>query len=352
VSERGIVRSRPALDPESVSAGAAASSARRLAVVALALLAAGTASALASTPAPKLGVASLPQSAFRGKPVSVGFTVRPAGIRCALAVRYADGKLQPGLKPVQALEGLAVWRWTVPEGAALGPARLAASCPNVGRLQRPLTIVGSLVPPKITVEKSGFSVREKGTGGSSLSYGLVLANDSRTVDALDVNVLVNFVMADERLLGSASQRIPVIGAGAAYALGGQVSFPGAAPIARLEVVIRIDGRRPKELVVPAVANVRVVPSAFEPGWVGSVEGEIVNDRKTETLQRTALSLVVLDPAGNVVGGSSGFSAAELPPGTRVFFKVTSGLNAIPLDRAATALVSLLPTWKPTAAGAD
>ena len=54
-----------------------------------------------------------------------------------------------------------------------------------------------------------------------------------------MNVLVNFVMADNRLIGSATSHISDISAGAQHAFGGELTFPSGAPIARLEVVVKI-----------------------------------------------------------------------------------------------------------------
>jgi len=61
--------------------------------------------------------------------------------------------------------------------------------------------------------------------------------------------------------------------------------------------------------------------------------------------------VYKDAAGNVLGGGSGSSyGANLPPSTREVFKLTGGgFRDIPLDRAATTVVSATPTWRPVGA---
>ena len=46
----------------------------------------------------------------------------------------------------------------------------------------------------------------------------------------------------------------------------------------------------------------------------------------------------------MIGGGTGTAFASLPPGAREFFKATSGFDAIPLSRAASAMVSLSPAW--------
>lgn len=58
-----------------------------------------------------------------------------------------------------------------------------------------------------------------------------------------------------------------------------------------------------------------------------------------------LSAVIFDDAGNVIGGGSGFAFQTLPPGARQFIQLSYGLDAIPMIRAASMLVSITSTWK-------
>jgi len=57
-----------------------------------------------------------------------------------------------------------------------------------------------------------------------------------------------------------------------------------------------------------------------------------------------LSAVVFDPAGNIVGGGTGFAFQALPPGARLFLQM-SGFDVIPLEKAASTMVSIAPTWQ-------
>ena len=240
----------------------------------------------------------------QGNELSVTVAVSPAGARCRASVRYKGGKTQ-NLSSVTAAAGHASWKWTVERTTTPGRARVSVSCGAAGRASRTFTVIGAVLPPTIHVVKSGWSVRTTAFGGSSVSYGVILANESAQRDALDVKVLVNFVMSDNRLIGSASTRVSDIAAGTEHALGGELTFPRGAPIARLEVVV--------------VTSLTV--SAVE------------------------LSTVVLDAAGNVLGGGRGFEAATLPPSSRMFFKISMGLRPIPIAKAATALVSVVPTYR-------
>ena len=133
-------------------------------------------------------------------------------------------------------------------------------------------------------------------------------------------------------------------AGSQYALGGDLSFTGAAPVDRLEVVVQVGGRAPHKLTMPGLANIHLEPSPYDPGWLGSVEGELINDHTSLMLQTAQLSAVIFDAAGNVVGGGTGFAFASLPPGARQFIKLDSGFKSVPLTNAVSALVSIQPSW--------
>jgi hypothetical protein len=285
-----------------------------------------------------------PQRASQGKPVTVAVTPNPSTASCSLTVRYADGASQSGLSASRKGKQV-LWKWQVPDLAAPGPASLTASCGTAGSATRRLVVVGTLIPPKIDVVKSGFSVRQKNIG-STVSYGVVLKNQSPNANALKVSVQVNFVMADNHLIGTATQVVPLISAGSVYNLAGYLQFPGAAPVVKLEFVLIVGAREKANGVhVPAVDNVHVVPQQYDPTWTGSVEGELINDEPMMYLRRSSLSAVLFDSAGNVVGGASGAALAVLPPGTRQVFKLTSGADGVPFKKVASVAISSVPTYE-------
>jgi hypothetical protein len=152
-------------------------------------------------------------------------------------------------------------------------------------------------------------------------------------------------MGDNNLLGTDSQHVNGIAAGADYALGRMINFPGGAPITRLEVVIQVETYKAQALHNPTLANIHLLPSQFEPNWLGSIEGELQNTDAALSLQSADLSAVVFDAQGNVLGGGSGFAFQALPAGAREFIKVNFGLDAIPWDKAASTMVSMTSTWK-------
>ena len=281
----------------------------------------------------------------QGNEASLSVSVNPSNARCSLTVRYKSGAKQKGLPSVRASHGRATWTWTVPRLVQPGLARANVTCAGAGRASKTFTVIGQVIPPKIQVVKSGWSVRNYPYGGSGVSYGVILANESKKRDALEVKVLVNFVMPDNRLIGSATVRIGGIQAGQQHATGGELTFPAGAPIARLEIVVEVGRSGPATRAHPGISAARVMPSPHEPQWSGSVEGEVQNDHPSKVMQSVGLSAVVLDAEGNVIGGGFGFGSASLPPAARMFFKISNGMRPIPYAKAATALVSTVPNYR-------
>jgi hypothetical protein len=309
-----------------------------------ALLALATAAQGALGSQPPLRFASAPARPAQGGHVDMTVAVRPASARCALAVRYANGAHQAGLASTQAVAGRATWSWDVPIGAAVGRAQVVAHCAGAGTRKHILLVVGAQTPVRVDVLKQGFSIRVRSYGGSDVSYGVILQNRSTTEDALNVSVLVNMVMTNSKLSGSASTTVQAIAAGATYALGGNLSYEGAAPVERLEVVVTVGKRQPHKLHLPPIANIYLEPSTYDAGWLGAVDGELINDDPHLVLQSAQLSAVVLDSGGNVIGGAVGYGFGPLPPSARVLVKLTAAVSAIPVLKAASAIVSVIPTY--------
>jgi len=289
-----------------------------------------------------VGFVAGPSRVVQGNPVTVAVNVSPAGARCSISVRYRSGAKQKGLKTVAAAGGRASWTWIIPRLVQPGLTRVSVSCNGAGRASRTLMVIGQVLPPKIDVVQTGWSARSFSYGGTGVSWGVILSNASTRQDAVDVTVLCNFVMADNRLIGSASQRIGEIAAGTKHATGGELTFPGGAPIDRLEIVVQIGKGGPATHAKPGISFTRVVPSPYEPQWTGSIEGEVQNDDPAKTVQSFELSGVVFDAEGNILGGGHGFGIATLPPAARVVLKITSGLRPILSAKAASALVSIVP----------
>jgi hypothetical protein len=238
------------------------------------------------------------------------------------------------------------------DDAVAGTAKLKANCTRAGTATRSLSIVGAIVPAKIAVEQTGFSLRPGRSTGAKISFGVILANESPNQDAYDLTVLVNFVDDRNFLWGSKTAKIPAIAAGSRYALGGGISFNSALapPVTKLEVTVQIGGRapaakRPNWLAsIPDLTNTRIFPSR-EPEWVGGVDGEVINDDPKFYLDRTAFSAVVFDSAGAIIGGGTGNSSISMPPGARSVFILSSGFDAIATIRATSSMISAIPTYR-------
>jgi hypothetical protein len=316
----------------------------RLSIVSLvALLAVAATAGAAGGRSSTVTITAAPHRVVQGNRVAFAAYVSPAGTRCSIAVRYAGGSTQRGLGARLARNGSVTWSWTVPRTARPGAASVRISCGSAGSAARRMMVIGQLLPLKIKVVKTGFSIRPLPYAGTRVSYGVILENESKTENADRVSVLVNFVMADNRLIGSTSTNLTQIRADTQHAVGGDVTFPAEAPIARLEVVVQAASRSPRVRRVPAISSVRVVADVYQPAWVGSVEGELANDDTSTTLTSSRLTAVVFDAAGNVLGGGSGYASASLPPGAREFFKIVGG-SAIPIGKAHSALVSVEPLY--------
>jgi hypothetical protein len=281
----------------------------------------------------------VPQKAFVGQPASLSIFVRPASARCAGSLRYADGATQR-LASIAASGGRASWRWRVPPKARVGIATATISCAGAGRIARTFAVTGPpAAPARIVIQKRGFSQRVR-FPSRDVSYGLVLFNPSPDKDALEVSVLVNFIDATNRVVKTETQTLAGVRAESQFFLGGSSSIPDGTPVSSLEVVTRIGSQAQRSLRAPATDDVQVLAALYDPGFVGAVQGQILNDHPTMLLASSQISTVIFDAAGNVLGGGLGFGSSSLPPGVRAYFQANLGVGAIPIDRVATAGVSV------------
>ena len=314
--------------------------ARRIAFFALLVMVSAAASAGAAVDAGgSLRFSFVPQKAFVGQPASISVVVRPSSARCAGSLRYADGATQT-LKSIVARGGRASWRWNVPPRARVGTAKATISCAGAGRIARTFSVSGPpAAPARIVIEKRGFSQRVR-FPSRDVSYGLVLSNPSPDKDALEVTVLVNFVDATNRVVKTETQTLAGVRAESQFFLGGSTTIPDGTPVSSLEVVTRIGSQSQRSLRAPATADVQVLAAIYDPGFVGAVQGQILNDHPTLVLASAQISTVIFDAAGNVLGGGLGFGSSSLLPGVRAYFQANLGVGAIPMDRATTAGVSV------------
>ncbi len=294
-----------------------------------------------------VGFRFLPQKAFQGQPASLSVTARPSGVRCVPTIRYANGATQ-ALKPTIARGNRASWTFKIPAKARIGSASATVKCGRAGKVTRNFAVVGPpAAPARVVVKKSGFSQRVRSIQ-REVSYGIVLSNDSPEKDALGVSVIVNFIDSTNRVVATQSELIAAIGAGTDFYLGGATSIPDSTPVSTLEIVTRIGSQDLATKLSPATSDVLVQQALYDPGWVGAVVGQITNDHPTKLLSSATVFTVVFDASGAVLGGGKGYSSAGgMLPGVRAYFSASSGVSPIPIDRAASAGVTVLAQYEAT-----
>ncbi|MDX6452204.1 MAG: hypothetical protein QOH16_2253 [Gaiellaceae bacterium] len=290
-----------------------------------------------------------PGLVHRGQQTTISVPTGATKSPCVAILRYQDGNVQqaPGKRPRNHRVSFTV---RVPLNAALGAGHWTVLC-GASNTQGSFVIVAaksttSVDLPRVVVDKQGFTQRPDTTGtGSLLSYGVVLKNTSDSKDARNVYVIVNMVAASGNLIGSKSKTVQLVPAGGTFALGDYMNLRTQVLATHLEITIRVGGNEPKQVrPMPDFANVRIFPSLYDPGWVSEVDGEIVNDTTPLTLTTAALSIVVLDASGNPLGGGTGFATAAIPSDSRFVFLAQIGFTSIPLDRAASVVISAEPTY--------
>ena len=293
-----------------------------------------------------VGFRFLPQKTFQGQPASLSVIARPSGVRCVPTIRYADGRLQ-ALKPTVARGNRATWNYKVPANARIGKATATVKCGRAGKITRGFAVVGPpAAPAKVELKKSGFSQRVRPTS-RDVSYGIVLSNASPEKDALEIAVIINFVDASNRVVQTKTDTITAIGAGTDFYLGGGTTIPDGTPVSSLEIVTRVGGQDMAAKLGPPSSDVLVQQARYDPGWVGAVVGQVENDSPNMMLTaHAAISTVIFDASGNVLGGSKGSSNGDLLPGVRAYWSASSGATSVPIDRAASAGVSVLGKYVP------
>ncbi len=305
--------------------------------------------ATATTATASARPAAGPLVVHRGQAVKVAVRT-PSKAYCLAEARYADGSRQDsGLK--RARNGLVSWTLRVPNTAPLGRAdwtvRCGATWERTGRwVVKSVTSKAPAAAPHVMVDRQGFSQRPDRYGpGSSVSYGLLLKNTSQTQDTTNVYLLINFATASGELIGTVTRTVDLIPAGGTVAIGDAMQMRTQAPVSNLEVTIKVNSFEPaKPRILPHFVNVAILQSQNDNGWVGEVDGEIVNDTSPQTLTMAKLSIVLLDATGKIVGGGSAMTFSPLPSGSRMVFLAQTGFSAVPISTAVTAMISVVPTY--------
>lgn len=316
-------------------------------VCSVVLIALAAAAPTAAAPSRAAGIS--PGLVHRGQKTTITVATGTRSAPCVASLRYANRTTQRAASRLPH-GGHVSFVFKVPSTAALGQGGWRVQC-GLGYWTGTFVVVDAQSTtakeaPRVVVGSQGYSQRPDKSGpGSFLSYGLVLRNTSASEDAESVYVIVNMVAADGSLIGSKSQGVPIVPAGGTYALGASMQLRTQAAVTHLEIVVRVGAHEPKQAqTLPDLANLRIEPSLYDPGWVGEIDGEIVNDTTPKTLSSASLSIVVFDAAGNPIGGGTGSLFASVPSGARFVFTAMSGFKSIPLDKAASVAISITPRY--------
>jgi hypothetical protein len=320
----------------------------RVFVTALGIVAAliGGAGAAAGSPAASGGVrfTGLPPKVFEGQRVTITAAIAPTAKRCTLTLNYPGNRTDH--RPV-ATHGKAVWTLRIPN-VSPGTANVTAYCPGAGKATGTVEVQWATEAPKIVVSRRGFTQRVLPIN-SAVSYGLALVNERTRSDAINVSLLVNFVDDQNRVLGTAHIYVTRLPASSTYYVGGQQIISTKTTVSRIEVVINATSAANQLATPPLISDVAITPNSFEP-YVGGVNGQLLNHYPL-AMTSGSIGVVILDSSGSIIGGGAGLAQGPLSLGAREFFSATGTFSALPIGNAASALVSVVPTYPapPTAA---
>jgi len=231
----------------------------------------------------------------------------------------------------------------VPPGARVGlavfapsvaPAAVASAQVSIEPEYDPAAPASSLV----TVLKQGFSEAPSSTT-RELDYGVVLRNLSPDRDVTGLHVTVNAVDAQNVIIRSESTSLTRIAADSTYYFGGWLFHSLSQTTTGMEVFVHAGGSAPKAVVQPVSGNVRLEPVM---GGV-RVLGDITNVASTRLSALSAITAVIFDGSGNVVGGGLALPDDDVAPGAKAGFQVYA--MSVPAARATSAQVSVEPNYR-------
>lgn len=185
---------------------------------------------------------------------------------------------------------------------------------------------------EVVIDKAGFAYKGE---YDEVGYGLVLENTS-SLDAVGVQVSVNFMDKGGTILTTEDSTINVIPAGGTYYLGGQTYTEDGKP-KKMEAFVDIDSSEPAQYALPDVSQVRIVRDDW--GDI-SVKGQVKNNLDDSLSSIATISCVVFDKSGKVVGGGFTFLDSDLKSGRTAGFEVVNGPSVTPSSKADSAKASM------------
>jgi len=307
-----------------------------VAACAAALCVAGAASAHSS----RVTIHGLDKPVYPGQTVQLRVTTSRYGVHCVAVVRYRGGKTQRLGDRLAGATG-AAWSFRI-AAVPVGPARASVDCGEGGRGSVVFKVIAALQTPRIITERTGFSQRVNRDGSTDVCFGLQLRNDRRHVDATHLAVLVNLVDANNRVIATDHLRLTRIPAATSVYIGDQASRLVNIPVARVEVVaVEATSTATQPATPPLISDILV--TAGRDGGVAKVYAQLLNQSNL-TLQGGELGTVLLDAAGNILGGGRGIVHGPVSLGARELSETSGQLSAVVHGSVAQALVSVVPRY--------
>jgi hypothetical protein len=314
-------------------------------ILALAVIvAAASLCASAGAGARGVGFSGLPSQVYEGQTTTFTLDLTSiASVNCTLTIRYTGKRVDRFTHPSRG--GHASWRVRIP-AVTPGPAKLTATCVGVGTATGQVIVEWALQTPQLSVTKRGFIESFDSSSNGVVSYGLAIRNDRVRFDATSVEFLVNLVDGANRVLDTEHVGIVRIPAGVTVYRGALVRLPygQSDPVTRLEIVLVKATSSPRVLSTPVlISDIQMVPTGDKIPGIDSVRGQLLNQSKYH-LQGADLGIIILDAAGNVLGGGTTSGGGPLSQGSREFFSSCCSFGKIPIANAVTVLVSAVPSY--------
>jgi hypothetical protein len=314
---------------------------RYLLLVVAAALVAGLSGTLSGARAAGTGLhfTLLPKAPFEGQKSTIAVAGIPSGTSCTLTVAYTGGRTDPFT--ASAGGKTAIWTFRTP-AVPPGPARVVASCGSVGSLHASMTIRWAVEAPAITITKRGYTQKlDPYGGGSSVGWGAAVRNDRIRSDAAYVTLLINYVDATNKVLGTDFANITRLPAASTFYIGGMTHLGTQTPVTRLEIVVQAKSGPPAAGTPPLVSDVAMLPGPD--GYLSSLTGQLLNHFH-QSMQSAAVGAVILDASGNILGGGTTYASGPVSFGAREFFAISNALTTVPVSKASSAVVSAVPTF--------
>jgi hypothetical protein len=192
---------------------------------------------------------------------------------------------------------------------------------------------GAPAQPVVVVAKGWGETTSRGS--ATYSYGIVLANRSRTQDAWAVTVSAQLLAGADGVLDAIEPTVTVILAGQRFYVGAARAIEALPKITGLRVSVTVGYTKPKNAVLPTISDVRIDQAHQR------ITGQLTNPYSDPIRVGAATEyVVVFDRRGHVSGGSDfgRIQGAPVRPGGAAL--VTFPLAGVSPGQAVSARMSI------------